>query len=211
MKKIDFTVLIPVFNTKAAQLIEAAFSLHHENQSIDQEYDILIIDDGSTLYETQSALEFLKTYPNIKVHHMAKNGGTSAALNKGHKLIKTEWIAISGSSDISFKDRFKIQCDHLNDHPEIDVLGTNLFSFLDADPFRKPIYTSSHKYITTLQERTEGWLTNHGTVIYKNDSVKKVGGYQLPGRAQDVDLWKRMANSGMIIRTLPDVLYAWRK
>jgi len=59
MKKIDFTVLIPVYNTKAAELIEAAFSVHPTNQSIKQDYKILIIDDGSTNQDTLKALNFL--------------------------------------------------------------------------------------------------------------------------------------------------------
>ena len=62
-----------------------------------------------------------------------------------------------------------------------------------------------------MEERTEGWLTNHGTVMYKNQSVKDVGGYMLAGRCQDVDLWKRMYKAGYKIRTLEPITYAWRK
>lgn len=211
MKKIDFTVLIPVYNTPPEQLIECVYSLCPANQSIEQEYKIVIIDDGSCEIGTCDALEFLKRSLDVKVHHFPQNKGVSAALNKGHELIDTEYIALSGSSDISFTERFKIQTDHLLENPDIDVLGTNLFSFSNSDYNRKPIYTSTHAYETTLKERSEGWLTNHGTVIYKNQSVKDVGGYKIPGRSQDVDLWKRMAISGKKIRTLKQVLYAWRK
>ena len=47
--------------------------------------------------------------------------------------------------------------------------------------------------------------------MYKNQSVKDVGGYLLPGRYQDVDLWKRMALAEKKIRTLNVITYAWRK
>lgn len=211
MKKIDFTVLIPVYNTKAAELIEAAFSVHPTNQSIKQDYKILIVDDGSTNQDTLKALDFLGLQHGINVYHKHENGGTSSALNKGHEIIETDYIAIMGSSDVSFPDRFKLQVEHLEKNPDIDVLGTQLFSFKESDYTRTPIYQTSHKYETTLKERTEGWLTNHGTVLYKNQSVKDVGGYILPGRYQDVDLWKRMALSGKKIRTLDVVTYAWRK
>lgn len=208
---IDFTVLIPVFNTKAPELIEAVYSVHKTRQSINQDYDIVIVDDGSISLETINAINFLEAVLKVHVIRLPKNMGTSAALNAGHDFIKTEYIAINGSSDISHPDRFKIQCGHLEKHKYIDVLGTNLFSFSDKDLTRKPLFTSKHSYTTSLKERTEGWLTNHGTVIYKNQSVKDVGGYKLPGRYQDVDLWKRMSLAGKSIHTLPDIMYAWRK
>ena len=47
--------------------------------------------------------------------------------------------------------------------------------------------------------------------MYKLSAVNDVGGYTLPGRYQDVDLWKRMALAGKKIRTLDVVTYAWRK
>jgi glycosyltransferase EpsE len=211
MKKIDFTVLIPVFNTKPSELIECVYSLHHSNQTIDQEYDIVIVDDASTSEGTLKALEFLKSSLGIIVLTMAENGGTSKALNAGHEFIKTEWIALSGSSDISFKNRFKLQVEHLQENPNIDVLGTNLFSFEDSDPFRKPTFTSKHGYTRTLIDSSYGWLTNHGTTFCKNQSVKDVGGYKLPGRAQDVELWVRMFKAGKKIHTLAPVLYGWRR
>ena len=211
MKKIDFTVLMPVFNTKAAELIEAAFSVHPTNQSIKQDYKILIVDDGSTNQDTLKALDFLGLQHGIEVYHKPENGGTSSALNKGHEIIETEYIAIMGSSDISFPNRFKLQVEHLIKNPWIDVLGTQLYSFKESDPKRKPIYTTSHKYERTLIDSSYGWLTNHGTAMYKLSAVNDVGGYTLPGRYQDVDLWKRMALAGKKIRTLDVITYAWRK
>jgi glycosyltransferase involved in cell wall biosynthesis len=211
MKKIDFTVLIPVYNTKAAELIEAAFSVHKSKQSIKQVYDVLLIDDGSTNEDTLKALKELELQDGFRVHYKKENGGTSSALNKGHELAETEWIAIMGSSDISFANRFKLQVEHLVKNPWIDVLGTQLYSFKETDPKRKPIYTTSHAYERTLIDSPYGWLTNHGTAMYKLSAVNEVGGYTLPGRYQDVDLWKRMALAGKKIRTINTVCYAWRK
>lgn len=213
---IDFTVLIPVYNTNPIDLIECVYSVHWTNQTIKQEYDIVLVDDGSDYVGTLNALEFIKQIKGVKVYRKEQNGGTSSALNLGHALIKTNWIAIQGSSDVSLPNRFELQVNHLKDNPDIDVLGTNLYSFRESDFQRLPIYKTTHKYITTLEETTleeitEGWLTNHGTVMYKNQSIKDVGGYMLAGRRQDVDLWKRMYKAGYKIRTLEPITYAWRK
>ena len=182
-----------------------------ENQTIGK-IPIIVINDGSGNNDTEKALDIINTHGNIRIEYLPYNQGTSAALNKGHELIQTEWIAIMGSDDISHRERLERQFKHLKDHPEVDVLGTNLFSFYDDDFTRKPAFISSHRYTTTLQERTEGWLTNHGTVVYRNQAVKDVGGYDITKRrAQDVDLWTRMSNAGKRIHTLPEVLYAWRR
>lgn len=211
MKKIDFSVLVPVYNTKAAELIEAVLSVMPCNQTIKQDYDVWVVDDASTNKDTLEALAFLQQTLNVKLITLPENSGTSGALNAGHAAIKTEYIALQGSSDFSMKNRFELLVNHLSENPDIDVLGTNLFSFKESDKSRTPIYTTSHKYTTTLKERSEGWLTNHGTVMYKNDSVKAVGGYVVRGRYQDVELWKRMSLAGKKIHTLAEVTYGWRK
>lgn len=212
MKKIDFTVLIPVFNTKPAELIESVFSVSKHNQTIDQDYKILIVDDFSDSKQTHMALEYLKKALDVKVIRLEENMGTSGALNRGHDEIETEWVALSGSSDISFKDRFKLQVEHLLENPNVDVLGTNLFSFNDYDPYRRETYRTKHAYTRTLRDSNYGWLTNHGTVFYKNQAVKDVGGYDLGfRRGQDTNLWYRMFKAGKKIHTLSNVSYAWRR
>jgi glycosyltransferase involved in cell wall biosynthesis len=209
-KKIDFTVLIPVFNTLPQPLMEAVGSIL--NQQYNGEFEILIVDDGSTDALTLSVLEKLNKIKNITVVYCPVNLGTSNVLNIGHDLIKTEWIALMGSDDISLPHRFRKQLRHLEDNPDIDVLGTNLYTFYHEDTKRPSVWTSKKPYMETLEDQSYGWLTNHGTVFYKNQAVKDIGGYNLAcRRGQDVDLWKRMFLAGKKIRTLPDVLYAWRR
>lgn len=204
------SVLIPVYNTPKAFLLEAVRSVQKQNINIP--YEILLVDDGSTKEDTQIALAYLDKQDGVSIHCLGTNMGTSAALNKGHELLTTEYIAIMGSDDISDPNRFKLQMDFIAKNPTIDVVGTNLFSFYDDDIRRTPIFTSSHKAFPTLKDSDYGWLVNHGTVIYKNKSVKDVGGYDLGyRRAQDVNLWKRMAQHGKKFANIPQVLYAWRR
>ena len=151
---IDFTVLIPVYNTNPIDLIECVYSVHWTNQTIKQEYDIVLVDDGSDYVGTLNALEFIKQIKGVKVYRKEQNGGTSSALNLGHALIKTNWIAIQGSSDVSLSNRFELQVNHLKDNPDIDVLGTNLYSFRERDFQRLPIYKTTHKYPAPLTGQT---------------------------------------------------------
>lgn len=212
--KIDFSVLIPVYNTKPDELLEAVFSVI--NQKINQHYKIVIVDDGSDCMDTIGVLEYLKKagkrgFCEVVVHTLEHNQGTSKALNYGHSIISSEYVAIMGSDDISHPERFAMQTQFLRGR-NIDVLGTQLFSFYRDDMTRKPLFTSSHPLHPTLTNTKDGWMVNHGTVFYKNETVKRFNYNPEIGRAQDIDLWKRMGKDPNVkFVNLQQTLYAWRR
>lgn len=206
------TVLIPIFNTKPDALLEAVYSILDQDDGT--KHDIILIDDASDRAETREAINCL-----VNVRHEApitllsldQNSGTSVALNKGHELVRTDYVAIMGSDDVSDRSRFRKQINFLKDNPAVDVLGTNLFMFKDGDMRRTAYFTSSHSDRPKPTSTHGHWIVNHGTVIYKNEKVKSVGGYN-PAlrRAQDIDLWSRMYPN-CSFRNLTEVLYAWRR
>lgn len=203
---IDFSVLIPVFNTKAAHLQEAVNSILE--QSHPSPNPIIIIDDGSSSEETLICLQEFAAYKEIQVHTLDDNYGVSYALNYGHRIVNSEYIALQGSDDISHKERFKKQCDFIERRGPIDVLGTNLMTFWDHDPKRKSIFTSKHDSIP----KRPGFIVNHGTVMYRNQAVIDVGGYDVTKRkAQDIDLFNRMIKARYKFHNLNETLYSWRR
>lgn len=207
--------LIPTYNTPAAQLIECVKSVINQSRSPER---IVILDDGSV---EPVNLDWFILPADTKIHCLYversdTKTGTASALNRGHKIATEEgydWVMIHGASDISHPKRVEKQIAYLEKHPETDVLSTglsafrgeqsnNIFSFIHPE---KPVpgYRKGHdKY----------FIANHGTVIYRNASVMKVGGYKDGyGRGQDVELWRRMHESGAIFRAIPDILYYWRR
>lgn len=209
---IDLSVVIPVYNTPAYQLLESVNSML--KQTTKNPFDIVIMNDGSTNEDTIEAIGILSFYNKgrIKFYDAPVNVGTAANLNQAHELIKSEYIALMSSNDVSHVRRLEIQIARLEKDKTIDVLGTNLFIFRDIDITRKVVYTTKHKEYPTPENTPNNWFTNHGTVIYKNESVKKVGMYK-PAlrRHQDKDLFERMMAAKMKIVNLPDVLYGWRR
>lgn len=209
---IDFTVVVPVFNTVPEHLLEAVSSIL--NQSIQQDYTIHIVDDGSTDKGTLRMLRYLAKMPKVKVQFFKENVGVGAVLNEFHSTCKNKYIAVCGSDDVLHLDKFKVQVEWLENNPETSVLSTNLFGFDNYDIERKPLFKTDHK--TDCHPKDTGsnrhWIANHGTVIYKNDDVKAAGGYDPKlRRGQDVDLWKRMHTMGFSFQCLPQILYGWRR
>lgn len=203
---LEFTVLIPVYNTKVLHLEECWQSL--QNQTLKPK-EIIIVDDGSTDAATINYLDSLSRNGLAVVKTLDKNYGTSHALNVGHGICTTEYIALQGSDDISNPKRFEKQITAAMQRPDLDVIGTQIQAFYDHDPKRKNLFRSNHK---SKPKPGLGWQTNHGTVLYKNSAVKAVGGYNVEKRrAQDIDLFNRMMNAGHKFYNLHEVMYLWRR
>ena len=83
------SVIIPLYNS-GHFLSRCIGSLL--NQDIDiNDYEVLIINDGSTDNSLDIALEFANNHSNVFVHNKA-NGGVGSARNKGISLAKGEYI-----------------------------------------------------------------------------------------------------------------------
>lgn len=202
----QFTVLIPVYNTPANHLQECWQSI--QNQTV-KPTEVIFIDDGSTDSLTIYWLDDMLKSGQAIVKTLDKNYGVSHALNVGHGICNTEWIALHGSDDVSHKNRFERQLFELSIRPNYDVIGTQLEAFWDSDPKRKRILRTNHK---TFPKAANGWHVNHGTVIYRNSKVKEIGGYNIElRRGQDIDLFNRMILAGHKFYNLHDILYKWRR
>lgn len=223
--------LIPTYNTPINQLAECVQSV------IDQSYHvqaIVILDDGSdnrvTTFELGKMIN-LKPDTLLLIDRSDVKTGTASALNRGHALIDEviqierdnsvkkypegpyDWVMIHGASDISHPDRVKKQVAYLQAHPETDVLSTGLTAFRGSKSNQLFSFVHPEKPIPGYRKGHDKYfIANHGTVIYRNSAVMKVGGYKEGyGRGQDVELWRRMHESGAIFRAIPQILYYWRR
>lgn len=91
---IKITVVVPVYNM-AQHLENAINTLLNQNY---QNYEILIIDDGSTDDSPALCDELNEKYDNIRVFHK-ENGGLSSARNAGIELAKGDFIIFPDPDD----------------------------------------------------------------------------------------------------------------
>jgi len=204
----DLTVLIPVHNNPAHHLLEAVRCITEQDDG--GEHRIILIDDNSFREDTRWALAHLELEHDVL--RMKWNSGISGALNAGHKLVKTKYVAHMDADDICSRNRFSVMIAALEQDPEIDVLGCQLFSFWDDDIERARLYTSEHPQCPTLEEGEKSWLVNHATILIRQSAFERSGGYATElWRAQDVDLWGRMYRAGFKFSNVPQCLYGWRR
>ena len=94
-KKPKISVIVPVYNTEK-YLERCLDSLIC--QDIDEKYEIIVINDGSTDNSLDIAESYAEFFGNIKVYSR-ENGGLSAARNTGLEYARGKYIAFVDSDD----------------------------------------------------------------------------------------------------------------
>src|SRR5438034_314041 len=90
-KPAGLTAFFPAYNdsgTIASMVIRAV----HAASEITPEYEVVVVDDGSTDATAQIADELARTYPHVRVVHHAKNRGYGGALQTGFRTATKPFI-----------------------------------------------------------------------------------------------------------------------
>lgn len=119
------SVIIPLYN-KECYIAQAVVSVL--NQSY-QDFEIVVIDDGST----DDSLNEAKKVANSRMRIISQvNAGVSAARNKGIKEARGEYVAFLDADDIWHKDFLQTIASLIVHYPEASVFATKYNKMRDA-------------------------------------------------------------------------------
>lgn len=101
MKSLEesISIIIPIYNSEK-YLQDCLNSILDETV---KDYEIILVDDGSTDSSLNICNKYKENYPNIKVISQ-ENKGVSVARNEGIKIAKNDWIMFIDSDDKLNKD-----------------------------------------------------------------------------------------------------------
>ena len=119
------TVLMPVYNAEKF-LKDSIGSILKQTYS---DFELLILDDGSTDNSLKIIRAYAKEDKRIKILVNKTNQGEAKCRNRLLKNSKTEFIAWMDSDDISLEDRLQTQMDFLKQNPKIDAVGVQYSAF----------------------------------------------------------------------------------
>lgn len=119
------TVAMPVFN--AGKYLRLAV-LSVVAQTF-QDWELLIIDDGST----DNALQDIADIDDRRVQILrdGMNKGLAARLNEAIALARGQYFARMDQDDVSYPQRFACQIDLLRHHSELDVVSVRAITISD--------------------------------------------------------------------------------
>lgn len=95
--------------------------------------EIVLVEDGPLTMGLYSVVDAWKEILESKLVVIEKpvNEGLAAALNDAIEVAHGDLIARMDSDDISLPDRFMLQEQYMDEHPEVDILGGSIREFND--------------------------------------------------------------------------------
>jgi len=174
------------------------------NQTI-RDFEFLIIDDGSTDGTDRVIRRHAEADSRVRIIRNEANQGLGSVLACGVREAQGEFIARMDADDVSVPDRLEKQVKYFDTHPETDVVGSYALDVgTDGSVLGERRVPTTHEKIS---ERVWSNPFVHATVMFRRDSILKVGSYS-PAlrRRQDYDLWFRCVNAGLELANIPEPL-----
>lgn len=211
MKSPKVSVLLPIYNGSRfmSKSIESVLLQSFED------FELIIIDDGSTDMTSDIAKEFMRKDKRVVFVSNKENLGIQKALNNGMRIAKGEYIArIDDDDEWISSDKLANQLDFLERNSNHVLVGTGvivvdeqrneIFRFLqpsDDEAIRKKMLFKSYFM--------------HSTVLFRKDIALNLGGYgegENTRHVEDYDLWLRLGTVGELAN-LPayDIRFMLRK
>ena len=206
-----FSVLISVYHKENPEYLDLALESIINQTLLPDE--IILIKDGQLTEELNVIVKkFKDIYPNLfKVIALEKNQGLGNALAIGTKYCQHELIARMDTDDVSRNTRFETQVNFLINHPEIDVVGSNIEEFdeVPGDLKRFKINPESHEDLIKQIKLKSPF--NHPSIMMRKASLLKSGGYNGDILLfEDYSLFLRMWKSGLKFYNIQSVLLDFR-
>lgn len=205
MKTPKVSVIMGIYNC-APTLQEALNSLYAQTY---QDFEIILCDDGSTDNTYRIAYENQQTHDNIILLKNPCNMGLNQTLNSCLAVAKGEYIARMDGDDLCDPDRFRIEVDYLDTHPNCGVVSTPFVYFDERGEFRK----DEGKGDIKAKDFLLGSPVGHASCMARLNVLCDVQGYSVDDkllRVEDYHLWFKIFSKGYSIHMLKEPLYMMR-
>lgn len=201
------SIVMAVYN-RADYLPQALASLRWQTLT---NWECICVDDGSTDATPDVLAAFAAADNRFRILRQ-ENAGVVAALDRGDRAARADWIARMDSDDVALPERLERQRAYVEEHPDVVGLGGNV---LMVDPEGASIglgnYALSHAEIEQHLLAGRGETIAHPTLFYRRDLLERIGGHRIEfGPAHDADFLIRLAQHGKLAN-LEETLLLYRQ
>jgi glycosyltransferase involved in cell wall biosynthesis len=202
---VKLSVVIPVFRPCLKYLSKAVESLNRQTIddfvvfwifSVDLEQDVVDLITSEGLFSSKFLL--------------SPKRGLSAALNFGLDHVTTEFVARFDADDICHPNRFELQLQFLLMNKAVDVCGSDIVIINDVDRI-----VAKRGYSLSNSRILRSFLFNsplaHPVVVFRRSLFDKYRYKESYLYSEDLELFLRMRNYGVIFHNLPYPLLQYRE
>ena len=194
------SVMIPYYNCKEyiVETIQSVLSQSHQN------FEIIIVDDGSDPEHADYLREFLADKPAIR-YAVQNNQGVAAARNHAARLAGGKYFLFLDSDDLILPDYIEKCVTVLENNPDCKLVYP-LAEYFDAQEglWNLPDYDG-------LESLLKG---NRIPIIsmHRAEDFVSLGGFdENLTTHEDWDFWIRLLSNGGTVIRIPEVLFRYRK
>ena len=200
------SIILPVHNAEAT--LPAAISSVLRQDFLD--WELLIIDDGSTDGSKSLIEDRLPQEPRIKLITNNQNLGLVATLNKGLGAAMGEYVArIDADDEWVLKNKLKGQVEFLENNPKVGLVGT--WAQVVA-PDNRPLYQfkpPAKDHFIRKQILSHNCFV-HSSILASRNLIMQAGGYSSQElHVEDYGLWLRMGKLSQLAN-LPQIMVSYR-
>lgn len=187
-----FSVIIPLYNKEA--FIES--TIQSVLQQTFQDFEIIIVDDGSTDKSHQIAARF--SSQKIRLLKQ-KNQGVSVARNTGIETASGKYLALLDADDTWYTNHLAELKKQIDLFPNAGLYCNNYEVFYSETLCRKASFNFNYNtQCVIVPDYFKASITNPiawtSAVGFSKEHFKKLGGFNTTYKtAQDLDLWIRFA------------------
>lgn len=148
----ELSIIVPIYNVEK-YLDECLESIYKLDEI---EYEVILVNDGSTDSSLEIAKKYMYTYNNKTKLVDKKNGGLSSARNAGLEVAQGEYVSFIDSDDIIVVDEYK-KFFREGKNKKLDVMVGNMRYFME-EKIGEPLYRSNYVKNLGVKKGTEFFL-----------------------------------------------------
>ena len=162
--QVKISVIMPVYNTDEKEFRAAIESIL--NQTL-KEFELIIIDDCSKEYIKKT----VDSYNDSRIIYLRNetNLGLIGTPNRALDIARGKYVARMDSDDISDFKRFEIQYKYMEEHPDIDILGSAFKKIPKNQIIKFPLDNENIKYTMIFSHN----CICHSTSIIRKTTMDK--------------------------------------
>ena len=189
------SIITPIYNGQAflKETIETVLNQSYSN------WELLLIDDGSTDNSKAICETYCKKDNRIKYHYKP-NGGQASARNLGINKAKGEWIALLDADDLWHPTKLEKQIKTTELYPEVTLCFTNTLAF--EKNIDNILYTNDkYEYGLLSKEFFKnlyiGSYISNSSLLIKKEIIKDIGGFDENDELRGVEDWDLLLRLAM--------------
>ena len=210
MLKPEVSIIIPAFNVQNTiqETLDSLLAQTYQN------FEVILVDDGSIDKSGEIIKDFLKKYPQKFKYIWQKNQGAAVARNVGLKQAQGKFIAWIDADDLWLPKRLELMLKEFRKNSHIAFVSTDACYLYSDGQVSKKTYYQIHG-LPTKYSFKEMLRRNFifGSPLISREVVKKVGFLdESLVRSEDYDYWLRILvkNYQLAIIKKPLALYRIR-